>query len=177
MKQPDSLISFKRITHAYHVAYTLSNVGMKNLLKEVKEMEGVNPDGMFQIGEGDENKLGISEIPTKMAFAGMEKDGPNSQLIAHGLIVLIYETWNESYRSKIASELGWKTNEVMCDVMGDVRVIRNWIAHNGSVADGDVSKLKALKWPNETGPFAFKSDNMKNLQLALNTMQIYRRDA
>lgn len=173
MNQPKSLIEFKQLTHAYHIAHTMANHGMDNTSKEISEMDGMNIEGVFQVGSKDIERKAVAEIPTKYALSGMEKNGPFSQLIAHGIIVLIYELWNEDYRSKIAKEMGCKTNEVMCDIMGDLRYIRNWITHNGSNADNKIKNLAVLKWPKEEGPFTIKSEEMNDIQLAINTMQIY----
>ncbi len=173
MTQPSSLIEFKKLTHTYHIAHAMANYGMDNTRKELSEMEGMNPEGLFQVGSKDIERKGVAEIPTKCALTGMEKNGPFSQLIAHGIIVLIYELWNEDYRSKIAKEVGCKTNELMCDVMGDLRHIRNWIVHNESVADKKVNEFSVLKWPSERGPFSTKSEEISGIQLAINSMQVY----
>lgn len=116
---------------------------MSNTEKDISKMDGMNPEGLFQVGNGPPGKgaPAIAEIPTKFALSGMTKNGPFSQLIAHGIIVLIYELWNEDYRSKVAKEIGCETNDVMCDVMGDLRLIRNWITHDGSTADKKVNNI------------------------------------
>lgn len=173
MNQPIALIEFKKLTHAYHIAHTMANYGMDNTGKEISEMDGMNPEGVFQVGSKDIERNAVAEIPTKYALSGMVKNGPFSQLIAHGIIVLIYELWNEDYRSRIAKEISCKTNEVMCDVMGDLRHIRNWITHNGSIADSKVRNLTKMKWPSKVGPFSAKSEEMNDIQLAVNSMQVH----
>lgn len=175
MKQPKALIEFKKLTHVYYIAHTMANHGMSNTANEIAGMDAMNPEGVFQVGTKDIERKAVAEIPTKFALSGMEKNGPFSQLIAHGIIVLIYELWNEDYRSKIAKELGCKTNEVICDVMGDLRHIRNWITHNGSIADNKIKDLTVLKWPSKKGPFAIKSEEINEIQLAINLMQVYRK--
>jgi len=107
----------------------------------------------------------------------MVKDGLFSQIIAHGIIVLIYELWNGEYRSKIAKEIKCNTNDVMCDAIGDLGYIRNWIVHDGAVADNKVNKLVVLKWPKEEGQFIAKTEEMKDIQLAINTMTVYLKNA
>lgn len=136
-----------------------------------KELSEIGGEFQAGIGPPGPDAAAIAEIPTKFALTGMKKNGPFSQLIAHGIIVLEYELWNEDYRSKIAEELGWNTNDVMCDL----RLIRHWITHNGSKADNKLENLKVLHWPKETGPFAATQVEMDEIQLAINTMCIYQR--
>ncbi|WP_415905649.1 hypothetical protein ACMXYW_06570 [Neptuniibacter sp. QD48_55] len=174
--QPQSLVEFKKISHAYHIAYSMASHGMLKTKTDLENLEGMNPEGLFQVGNGPPEKgKTIAEIPTKFALSGMDKNGPFSQLIANGIIVLLYELWNEDYRSKISDELGCATNEVMCDVMGDLRLIRNWITHAGSCADTKIKNLKVLKWPNQEGPFVATQIEMDAIQLEINTMNVYTK--
>jgi len=102
----------------------------------------------------------------------MKKDGLFSQLIAHGLICWLYSLWDEDYREKIATELGEKKNNLYCDVMGDIRIIRNIILHNNAVADSRINNLKIITWINE-GAIVFSSESMQSIQEAINTMSVY----
>ncbi len=131
-------------------------------------MEGYNPDGLFSI-EAEYSKEAWVDMPNNLAVLGMEKDGVFSTLITWGLITFTYSAW-ENYRAQIAKELGWKTGDVMCDLMGDVRLVRGWIVHNKSTADGRVKELKVLGWPREEGEFEIGSEQMKELQIAINKM-------
>lgn len=176
MSQPKALIEFKKITHAYFIAYCMANYGMSNTAGKLAAMEGMNPKGLFQVGQGGAKKKAIAEIPIKYALLGMVHDGPFSQIIAHAYIVFVYELWNGDYRTKIAYEIGCETNKIMCDVMGDLRLIRNWIVHDRAKADKKIKNLSVLKWPNTEGPFIAKSRELEEIQLAINTMQVYQRN-
>ncbi|MGR3342583.1 MAG: hypothetical protein ACU0DI_05045, partial [Paracoccaceae bacterium] len=73
--------------------------------------------------------------------------------------------------------LGWEKDEVWCDVMGDVRYIRHWILHTKSVADEKrLKKMKILDWPDKPGPIVLGALEMQNLQRAINSMTIYKRE-
>jgi len=173
MNQPKSLIEFKKLTHAHYISHTMANQSMDNTSKEIAKMKEMNLEGVFQVGSEDIERKAVAEMPTKYALSAMEKNGLFSQFIAHGTIVLIYELWNGDYRSKIAKDLKCTTNEVMCDVMGDLRHIRNWITHNNSVADEKINNLNVLKWPKTKGSFIITGKEMNDIQLAINTMQVY----
>ena len=61
------------------------------------------------------------------------------------LIVFIYHLWEEYFRDKMAGALRVEKNKVHCDLMGDVRQIRNSIIHNNSsLTADDLSKLQFL---------------------------------
>ena len=64
----------------------------------------------------------------------------------------------------------------MCDVMGDIRLIRNCIVHNNAVADNRVQKLTTFTWIKE-GPLVFVNNDMTKIQEAVNTMSVYCREA
>ena len=173
-KQPEKLLEFKRVTHVIYATYTMSNWGMQRMATEIKNTEGYNPDGVFQIGTPDKdgNRQVFAQLGNDPAVKGMKKDGLFSQLIAHGLICWLYSLWDEGYREKIATELGEKKNALCCDVMGDIRIIRNLILHNNAVADSRISNLKVLTWVEE-GVIVFTGESMQSIQEAINTMSVY----
>lgn len=178
MTQPKSLIEFKRVTHAFHAAYCMANAGMSYISSDIENMDGYNPDGRFQIGQKDEtfsHRTAVAEMRNKEAVDGMRKNGPFSQIIAHGIIIWVYSLWNEEYRKKIAEELGKETNDIMCDVMGDIRILRNFIVHDYAVASQKVENLTTLNWIKE-GPLVFVDEDMTKIQKAINTMRIYLKE-
>lgn len=156
----------------------MANSGMGYIASDLENMEGYNPDGKFQIGEKDEtfdSRTAVAEMKNSQAIDGMRKNGPFSQIIAHGILNWIYSLWDEEYREKIATELGEDTNNIMCDVVGDIRLLRNFIIHHKAIADERVNKLKVLTWVSE-GPLVLISEDMTRIQEAINTMNIYLRD-
>jgi len=175
MSQPESLLEYRRLTNAFYTAYWVSNVSMKNFAAKLIEIN-LDMDGHFQIGlPPDVDNDPVSELKGKDALNGMKINGLFSQLIAKGLIVWVYALW-EDYRKKIAKELDVETNDVCCDLMGDVRIIRNWITHDNAEADAKVSDLKVLDWPNEEGPIVITIKEMQELKMAINSMSVYVKD-
>ena len=63
----------------------------------------------------------------------------------------------------------------MCDVMGDIRLIRHFILHNKGVADNRIQRLKLLTWMVK-GPIVFSGNDMEKIQKAINDMSIYLQD-
>ena len=83
----------------------------------------------------------------------------------------MYAAWNDKARKEIAAELAVNENDVLCDVMGDLRILRNAIAHDFATADAKVSKLTALTWI-QPGRLVLTSADMDKIQSAVNAMQI-----
>lgn len=170
--QPATLVTFKKIVHGYYTAYCMAGVGMKDTAEGLQALPDFNIDGRFQIGAKSTARKAISDIPTKFAVQGMTKDGPFSQMIAHGLIVLIYTMWEDQYRGEIATELGVNTNWIMCDVMGEVRHLRNWFAHRVENTKAELDKLHIFKWPRQGKEVLVTSREMAQLIEQINIMQV-----
>ena len=73
-----------------------------------------------------------------------DKDGKNHVVLANMCLVLVYQYWEDRYRKAIADELGIDKNELVLDIMGDLRILRNSIVHHDAVALGDVAKCRVL---------------------------------
>ncbi|MFW5431166.1 MAG: hypothetical protein ACKE5Q_00100 [Methylophilaceae bacterium] len=146
---------------------------------DFENMDGYNPAGKFQMGNGFDIKgkrSAVSEMNNELAVTSMRKNGAFSQVIAHGAISAIYSLWEDKYRKSIAKEINIKTNELMCDVMGDVRTLRQVIVHrNGDVDEKTLKKLNVIDWV-KTGPLVFTLSDMNKLQELINTMQVYIKD-
>ena len=78
---------------------------------------------------------------------GLEEGGEFENQHAKAFIVLIYHLWDEKYRPAIGKLLSVDPKkQVLCDLMGDIRQVRNQIIHNDSVVpQGFVHKLTILQ--------------------------------
>lgn len=74
------------------------------------------------------------------------KSGENYKIVANLCLVLIYQYWEDYYREKIANSNGTEKNELKLDIFNDIRIVRQSIIHNNSIAIKDVEKIKFLKW-------------------------------
>jgi hypothetical protein len=65
-------------------------------------------------------------------------------MAANMSIVMMYAYWEDHYREKIAHAIGLKDkNDVKIEIMGDLRILRNSIVHNGGYVISD-KKFKIL---------------------------------
>lgn len=72
-------------------------------------------------------------------------------MTANMCIVMMYAYWEDNYREKIAHAAGFKSkNDVRCDIMRDLGILRNSIIHHKSYLIND-KKCKILTWlqPND----------------------------
>jgi len=89
------------------------------------------------------------------------------------LIVRIYSDWDEKFRAAIGLEYGVGAKAVSCDLMGDVRHVRNWIIHKKSVVPPCAKPLKILPW--ELAPrdaLVLTKDRFEQLMIELNRMVV-----
>jgi|SRR5271157_3085774 len=72
--------------------------------------------------------------------------GANFKAIGNLCLILIYQYWEDHYRSKIARQLGITRNEIAINIMGDLRILRRSIIHHHAVAENDIEKCQIINW-------------------------------
>ena len=82
------------------------------------------PDGEQSIGTSTIARVTFGEL-----FDGMIDGGEFDQLSSKAMLVFMYSLWEETTRGKIADALRVKRSKVRCDLMGDMRHLRNFIVH------------------------------------------------
>ena len=69
--------------------------------------------------------------------------GFNEQQVCWSIIVFIFSYWDEEIRPQIAKIRGVEPNEIQLDALGDLRILRKSIIHNGGVLEAtEYAKLK-----------------------------------
>ena len=72
--------------------------------------------------------------------------GFNHQQICWAIIVFTFAYWDEEIRPQIAAVRGVKSDDVKLDELGDLRILRNNIIHNGGLLPAsEYAKLKVTK--------------------------------
>lgn len=93
----------------------------------------------------------------------------NEQQICWSIIVFLFAYWDEEIRPRIATIRGVEPNQVQVNALGDLRILRKGIVHNGgAVSATDHAKLKVLPHvckPNEK--IAFTHDEMHTVFVAV----------
>ena len=171
MKTSHALTEFITTVQRYYICYACSSIGLSefannmalNAPDRTKNMYVANapPEEKFQ------GKMNIGEF-----LDSSQKNGVYSDITAKAFITSIYSLWDELYRYEMAKEIGVKKNAVKCDLMGDLRLIRNCIVHNKSVITNEEKRLKELEWELSPGPLNITEDLFITLIDQINKMKV-----
>ena len=82
------------------------------------------PPGEQRIGMSTNAEITFGELSD-----GMIDGGEFDQLGTKAMLVFMYTLWEETTRDNIADALQVKRSRVRCDLMGDMRHLRNFIVH------------------------------------------------
>ena len=119
----------------------------------------------YVYGQGDPREPGaqILHTTTQGEFRQRNiKDGPNSQLIGQFVLVFLYSSWEERFRSRIAEAIG--IEELQVPILGDLRLLRNAILHNKGRGTRETERrLQVLAPITEGAPIAADTDTVVNV--------------
>lgn len=143
--------AFINLCQSAHICYSISTIGLENFSKTLKKQRP-NPERTMFFGKGHPNSGQYhAKINMRALIKSLEPDGSYYDSLAKSQIILIYASWDEHYRPLIAEENNCKNAEVTCDLMGDIRLIRNCIVHNKSIITDEHKKMKVLSWSIQPG--------------------------
>jgi hypothetical protein len=165
------------MAEAHYVAYDMANSGMHYIAEHFLSLPDYDPSANFETGmTGHEGQfVRLAGMNNSKAVLGMVRNGPFSQLLAHGVLDLVYALWNETFRKLVAQELGVKTQEIQWDIMGDLRIVRNMIIHNNCEVDDSARRLKLLILPEPGQQFSISAEMMQFIWLELKKLGVYSR--
>ena len=70
-------------------------------------------------------------------LAANAKDGSNEQQHAKAIVVFLFTYWEDEIRPRLATAKGVTVDEIRCDALGDLRILRNVILHAKSIMRSD----------------------------------------
>ena len=152
VEQNLALDQFRYSCFRYYTCYSCSSLGIRQTYKEFKSLWDASPKG----------------IPDHMEeFFDQYEKGDNEELIARAFVVSIFTEWEEVWRPRIAKDYGIQPNDVECDLLGDLRKIRNLIIHNTWKPE-----LKVLDWTVDPKAFRVSDDMFRKLIDQIDEMQL-----
>ena len=77
----------------------------------------------------------LVDMPTEEVIESIADAGDFERLYANLFVVSMFHLWEESIRPKIASNLKVKPCHVKADLMGEWRLLRNWVTHRSKDAE------------------------------------------
>jgi len=90
--------------------------------------------------------------------------GFDGRLLGYMAITLLYSSWEEEFRQKLALALGHpKKDDLKHDLFGDLGKLRNAILHNNGIATAKVGNAKILRWFREGEQIFISNTNVDDL--------------
>ena len=97
------------------------------------------------IGDEDETESMVYQTTYGQLIPIAETPGRIENRQAANLIVSIYQSWEDTYRAKVAALLGIKKDDLKADIWGDLRHIRRSILHRDFRAVAEIDQCKIIK--------------------------------
>lgn len=117
----------------------------QNFPKTLDEMDKLS----FHYGNDDPNSgaaVILHESTQGELKARNARGGSNDKSISRSLIISIYQLWEDNYRAALAKTVGTDKNDIVSDIFGDIRLMRNDIIHHQNITTDDIAKCKILKF-------------------------------
>ena len=91
-------------------------------------VSGVRPDGATSVW---------ARVSRDRALSAFSEDGDFQRLYGKAFVIFVYQVWDDFARPRIAEALTVAKEDVQSDFMGDWRLLRHWIVHQGQKAEQD----------------------------------------
>ena len=117
----------------------------------------------------------LAEMPAEEIIESIADAGDFERLYANSFVVSTYHLWEETIRPKIASAMTVDPSHVEADLMGEWRLLRNWIIHRSKDAEDDFferAHTLADALALQRGNLSLTASNVLVLVQHLNNMKI-----
>jgi len=148
------LKSFIDSCHHYHIAFNTAMYGANvasevlgnDILRRTPRID-YRADRIFRRFSNQKPNQSINTEASYGEFLQLSGAGGKFEdFYAKAFIVLVYSLWEEYFRVKIAEKIPIDKNQIKCNLMGDMRLIRHYIAHNNSVVnDKTIAAFKTIQ--------------------------------
>ena len=146
------LAEFQKECQSTFACYVFATRGIEHAKEMITSTSPPKGARVF-ISETDPNlKAATATLLAEDLVEKMRRDGEFFDVVAKSLLVLLYAKWDEYYRPLFAKEVGAEPMNVKCDLLGDLRLIRNCIVHAKSVVTNEHKRLKLVPWKLSPGP-------------------------
>ena len=120
-------------------------------------------------------KSTIVQISQGDFLDGLSSGGKFEDLNSKAFIVMVYHRWEEHFRHLISRTLSVPKKSVQCDLMGDVRQVRNVIIHHSSAMSQTTKKKLTLLpqiWDLPIGPLHISEKMLHSLMEQINAIHV-----
>ena len=167
--------------HEQSIIVDIANMGKRQWLNNSKHILEQNKDSKVCFGSQfpdapqSPGQSTTSEMPIKDLLEMLKPEGEFESQLSKQFIVFIYHLWEENFRGQIADSLSISKDQVECDLMGDIRPIRNSIIHNNSdVRQENLNHLKILSqiWDLKPGKSVISKNMIHSLMEQINALYV-----
>ena len=117
----------------------------------------------------------IAQMKIREYLQSLKPGGLFENYQAKAVVVAIYQLWDEQYRPSIADALNVAQQQVECDLMGDIRLVRHVIVHNKSIVpygfNDQIGFLPQI-WNLDPGELLITKEMINSLFEQLNATQL-----
>ncbi len=147
------LAEFQAACQEYYACFVFAKGGLKHSSDQLLQ-SGQSPAGtrVFISAEDPTKRKATATIDKTQLQKLLTADGHFADALAKSLLVTIYAEWDEYFRPRFAASVGAKPSAIRCNLLGDLRHIRNCIVHAKSIITSEHTKLKTLTWTLTPGP-------------------------
>lgn len=174
------LVEFRDRCHKLYIAHGAAETGLRLALREHNRVIGANTSGTigFVSRAEDFSEPPLSKVVPRIDLdeyrAALAGEGQFTQYQHRALIVFIYQLWEDLIRDGISKMYGLDHNKVRCDLMGDLRHVRNDIIHrNGRTSRNMEFPFLSLIWKRRGGDWVFNQAEIRALVDQISALQVY----
>ena len=177
------LEEFSALCHEHYIAQSAALLGLNLLQKQ--HANALSEYGSGQMAHvSSPSDLASATPPMSRAVPHMdlerykkslEPDGDFFQYQKRALLVFIYQTWENYIRPRIAGSYGVKPVHIGCDLMGDLRHVRDDIIHRQGRVDVKNLPLMSLSqiWIVGGDEWNFSDREIRLLVDQLSVLQVF----
>lgn len=174
------LAEFRARCQELYVSFSVANIGLAEQRTQfiAKLPRGTYGTIGFVSREADFASPPLSHSVPQMSIdqyiKAMEPDGEFVQYQNKTLLVFIYQTWEDYIRPQIAKLYSVDVTQVRCDLMGEIRHVRNDIIHR----QGRIPLKRELPMLRqilnvERGEWEFAGEDMRHILDQICSLQVF----
>ena len=165
-------IAFKGVCNGRNLAYER----FKNTLSPDSMDNHFHVGTAFPDSKQSPGASTIASMKIRDFLRGLEEGGDFENQHAKAFLVFIYHLWDEKHRPDIGKVLSVDSKtEVLCDLQGDIRRVRNLIIHNDSVIPQEFANRQTMLqeiWDLQPGQLTLTGKMIHSLMEQINAIRV-----
>ena len=152
---PAILVEFMKLIQDIGGAHYYAMLGLWKERREIEALIAAKPiiagrTTWIAAGPPEEQpaRVYLSWPTQELVYEKLGRDGAFSIQLSNAWVTGLFSAWESKFRKEIGRVLGLGgAEELSCDEMGDLRLMRNDILHNRSIASREhTGRCRSLRW-------------------------------